>query len=126
MKHGAWCSKDGALIELDRLIEMDAAGNAECVRANVVLATTTLLLIEGPLTGGSLLIAKLAERLGRSYGVFPIDAPNRVELANGIRGWLAGEDIERLNIAGPSEARCPGVHLRAAALLEEVFDPSRD
>jgi hypothetical protein len=127
--HSGWCPKgrranDGVLPGRYRLAETDSASYEVRTRKNVEIGTTTLVLVEGALTGGSLLTAKVAERLGRRYGLFQMDGPDRADLANGIRGWLAGEDVGRLNIAGPSEERCPGIHQRVVALLGATFDRS--
>lgn len=124
--HGGWCPKgrranDGCLPERYQLRETESPGYAARTRRNVETATTTLLLVEGTLTGGTLLTAKLAERSGARYGVFQIDGPDQEELPNGITGWLTGEDCARLNIAGPSEERCAGIHERVKDLLDQCL-----
>jgi hypothetical protein len=83
-------------------------------------ATTTLVFVEGPFSGGGLLAMKLAERLGARYGAFRSTGPDAAELVNGIVGWLSREDCSRLNVSGPSKERCPGIYRRVMALLDQV------
>ncbi len=129
--HGGWCPKgrrsnDGVLPDRYRLLETDSPGYAARTHRNVETATTTLVLIEGPLVGGSLLTAKLAERLGMRYAVFQLNGGTDDLLATGIRGWLVDEDCACLNIAGPSEERCPGIFQRVMALLDRSFPRCSD
>lgn len=124
--HGGWCPKgrrahDGPLPERYRLTETESSNYAVRTRRNVETATATLILVEGALTGGTLLTAQLAERLGARYGVFQIDCADQGELVARVSGWLSSEDCGRLNIAGPSEQRCPGIRGRVTTLLDHCF-----
>jgi len=62
--------------------------------------------------------AACAAHHGRPYLVRD---PSEPDAARAISAWLDAAPIRTLNVAGPSEAACPGIGERAYALLAEVF-----
>ena len=59
----------------------------------------------------------LATRDGKPLLLCDLHAPTE-ELLAVWQDWLLSHSIAILNIAGPSEARNPGIYLQASALLE--------
>ena len=75
-------------------------------------------VVSGELTGGTALTRGVAERLGRPCLVVCGDDD---EAPAAIATWLAKRDIRILNVAGPRESGCPGIHDRAVKLLRGVL-----
>ena len=90
-------------------------------RQNVLDADATLILVRGPLTGGTSLTLRKAQQYERPYLVVDLDQPPDPA---SLREYLADEQIETLNIAGPRESTDPGVYQAAAAYLRLVLSPS--
>jgi len=63
-----------------------------------------------------------AKRMGRPLLV--VD-PHLPDACDQVLSWLAGLEVEILNIAGPSEQQCPGIGLATKNLLEVIFDRLR-
>ena len=53
----------------------------------------------------------------------PPDAADPATLAR-VRAWLAANDVEILNVAGPRESGAPGIHDLAAAFLRALLAPA--
>ena len=50
--------------------------------------------------------------------------PGSPDAAHTVRAWLERRRPRTLNVAGPSEASCPGIEAQALALLTAVFSES--
>jgi hypothetical protein len=61
---------------------------------------------------------RCAARLGRPLLV--VD-PADPEAPEAVASWLTAHRVETLNVAGPSEATCPGIGARARALLGRIL-----
>jgi Circularly permutated YpsA SLOG family len=121
---GGWCPKgrraeDGALASRYRMYETPSAGYAQRTEWNVRDSDGTLILSRGPLEGGSLLTAEVAERYRRPLLVAD---PTLVEPA-GVRSWIDTERIRILNVAGPRASRDPDAYDVAERLLRAVLRP---
>ena len=120
--HGGWCPKgrkaeDGPLAGRYQLRETDSAGYRQRTKCNVLDADATLILYRDRLEGGSLLTRDLATGHGKPLLLCDLHDPAE-ELLAAWQDWLLSHPVAILNIAGPSEARNPGIYLQASALLD--------
>jgi hypothetical protein len=116
---GGWCprgrrSEAGPIDERYPLTETTSADPARRTDLNVRDSDATLIIAPAPLTGGTALTRRIAERRGRPCLV--VD-PGDATAAETIRRWLHEQDIQTLNVAGPRESHHPGIHARALELL---------
>lgn len=120
--HGGWCpagrrAADGVLDVCYQLQETESSGYRQRTKRNVLDADATLIIYRGRLEGGSLLTRDLATGHGKPLLLCDLHAPPE-ELLAAWQDWLISHPVAILNIAGPSEARNPGIYLQASALLE--------
>ncbi len=120
--HGGWCpagrrAADGILAARYQLVEAESSGYRQRTKRNVLDSDATLILYRSRLEGGSLLTRDLATGHGKPLLLCDLHAPTE-ELLAAWQGWLLSHPVAILNIAGPSEARNPGIYLQASALLE--------
>lgn len=120
---GGWCPKgrkaeDGPLHSRYPLVETPSDHYAIRTRRNVFDSDGTLLLVRGPLTGGSKLTADVAVRLGKPLLI--VDLAGEVD-GNTIRQWLDGHSVHVLNVAGPRESGAPGIYEQAKEILRKVL-----
>ncbi|TCW27834.1 putative molybdenum carrier protein [Gulbenkiania mobilis] len=119
--HGGWCpagrrAADGLLDARYQLVETESSGYRQRTKHNVRDADATLIIYRGGLEGGSLLTRDLAAGHGKPLLLCDVHAPTE-ELLAAWQDWLVSHPIAILNIAGPSEARNPGIYLQASTLL---------
>ncbi|MDQ4222705.1 putative molybdenum carrier protein [Pseudomonas aeruginosa] len=119
--HGGWCpagrrAADGVLDARYQLLETESSGYRQRTKRNVLDSDATLILYRGRLEGGSLFTRDLAAGHGKPLLLCDLHDPTE-ELLTAWQGWLLSHPIAILNIAGPSEARNPGIYLQASALL---------
>ena len=119
--HGGWCpagrrAADGLLDARYQLVETESSGYRQRTKHNVRDADATLIIYRGRLEGGSLLTRDLATGHGKPLLLCDLHAPTE-ELLAAWQDWLVSHPIAILNIAGPSEARNPGIYLQASTLL---------
>ena len=123
---GGWCPKerlaeDGFVPHRYPLLETPSRKYPERTMWNVRDSDGPLILITGPLEGGSAFTAKHAAALGRPHLVIDLevhfyDAP---DLA---LEFIAANRIALLNVAGPRESSRPGIYGRAHHVLRRVFE----
>ena len=128
--HGRWCpagrrAADGVLDARYQLLETESSGYRQRTKRNVLDADATLILYRGRLEGGSLLTRDLATRDGKPLLLCDLHDPTE-ELLAAWQDWLVSHPIAILNIAGPSEARNPGIYLQASALLELLWSTEHE
>ncbi|HAG79034.1 molybdenum cofactor carrier [Stutzerimonas stutzeri] len=119
--HGGCCpagrrAADGVLDARYQLVETESSGYRQRTKHNVRDADATLIIYRGRLEGGSLLTRDLATGHGKPLLLCDLHAPTE-ELLAAWQDWLVSHPIAILNIAGPSEARNPGIYLQASTLL---------
>lgn len=130
--HGGWCPKgrraeDGPIPETFNLIETSSFNYAIRTEKNVVESDGTLILFRGVITRGTGLTVKFAKRHQRPC--LCIDLANIAEededatdaAAEEILNWLAKENINVLNIAGPRESTMPSINSQSHSLLLNTF-----
>ena len=121
--HGGWCPEGrrcetGSIPSEYHVTELDTPSYAARTRQNVIDSDATLILYRDQLSGGTLLTYQIAQQLERP--VFLFDLENPVELAAPL-AWLKQFTVATLNVAGPRESSCPGIHKQACDLLTTLF-----
>jgi len=121
--HGGYCprgrlAEDGPIPDRYQLTELASPDYPARTRANVEAADYTLVLTVGRLTGGTLLTVKLCGT--RPHAVIDLDRADAATVAM-VREALAACRVRVLNVAGPRESRCPGIHDKAAEFLRKVL-----
>ncbi|MFO8111981.1 MAG: putative molybdenum carrier protein [Desulfosalsimonadaceae bacterium] len=126
IEHGGWVpegrrAEDGILPMQYNVVELPGGDYPDRTARNVMDADGTLIISHGELTGGSLLTRALAEKQGKP--VFHVDMGRLIafDAAIDIHEWMAANDIEVLNVAGPRESKDPAIYKTTRNLLETVF-----
>lgn len=128
--HGGWCpagrhAADGVLDARYQLRETESSGYRQRTKRNVLDADATLILYRGRLEGGSLLTRDLAMRHGKPLLLCDLHGPAQALLA-AWQDWWESHPIAILNIAGPSEARNPGIYQQTGALLNLFWNTEHE
>lgn len=126
-KAGGWCprgrlAEDGRIDDKYPLKESKTTLYAERTEKNVQDSDATLILCEGPLTGGTELTANLAIRYQKPLLVVNLKGERNVDK---IIKWLEENGVQRLNVAGPRESTAFGIHAKSKAFLSELFSRLR-
>lgn len=110
--------EDGAIAERYSLVEAPSKRYEQRTRWNVRDSDATLILALGELSGGSRLTADAARSAAKPLLVGRLDL---YDTARAVAEFVEAHRVRTLNVAGPRESRCPGIHARAYALLRTVF-----
>jgi Circularly permutated YpsA SLOG family len=121
--HGGWCPKgrkaeNGTLPTVYQLTETPTAEYKQRTEWNVRDSDGTLILTQGEPTGGTALTIKLAGAYARPCLVIDLNASPAPKT---VSAWLAANHIMVLNIAGPRESGCPGIHDEAVKFLRTAL-----
>lgn len=127
ISHGGWCPKgrvaaDGPLPRMYQLTETESTGYRQRTKLNVRDSDATLILFMGELSGGSVLTQRFVEKLNKPHLVASLDSDELQKIATNVIEWLKQNKFATLNIAGPSEVRCPGIYQRAINMLGLVVE----
>ena len=122
--HGGWCpmgrrAEDGAIPSHYNLCEAVSHGYAKRTRLNVEDSDATLILNLGALDGGTQRTVQICQRLHKPYLVVQLDASDGGNV-NRVREWLVTTRPLTLNVAGPRESKCPGVHAKSLVFLDSL------
>ncbi|MCW8125111.1 putative molybdenum carrier protein [Microbulbifer halophilus] len=125
LAHGGWCpqgrlAEDGVIPAQYALRELPDGGYRKRTRANVEDSDGTLILNLGALEGGTLLTRHFAERLGKPWKLVQLERRESRENFEAVLLWLAENHVRTLNIAGPRESKCPGIHAETMEFLDAV------
>jgi hypothetical protein len=120
---GGWCPKgrkaeDGRIPERYPLRDTTSAAYPARTRRNVRDSDGTLVLTNGPPTGGTALTIELANRYHKPCLV--LDLAEQPE-PTAVRSWAESHHVHVLNIAGPRASEKPGIHAQAADFLRELL-----
>lgn len=126
LPHGGWCpagrkAADGRLDAKYQLTETESESYSQRTRRNVAESDGTLIVYMGELEGGSQLTSKFARTLTKPYLTVQLDGDNLSTAIQQLHEWLQSQHILVLNIAGPSEGRCPGIYGRALSLMDALW-----
>lgn len=120
---GGWCPKgrlaeDGPLAARYPLVETPLTTSSQRTEFNVRDADATLILCHGPLSGGTLKTAAIAQRLAKPFLVIDLAQETSPDAA---AEWATNHRARVLNIAGPRESEAPGIYLVAYRFLEKLL-----
>ena len=120
---GGWCprgrrAEDGTVPERYPLRETPWHGYPQRTEWNVRDSDGTLILTHGAPDRGTALTVELARRYGRPHLVIDLgESPNEDD----VRTWARAHQVGVVNVAGPRESSCPGIHDEAAAFLRRLL-----
>jgi hypothetical protein len=120
---GGWCPKgraaeDGVIPLRYPLIETTSDKYALRTEWNVRDSDGTLIVTRGQPTGGTAFTIDVTKRLKKPCLIVDL---NDQSAPDTVAPWLAGNQIRVLNVAGPRESTCPGIHAQAAAFLRRIL-----
>jgi len=109
-------AQNGRIYARYPLNETNSARYQVRTEKNLLGSDGTLVLTEGRLTGATALTVKLAQEFKKPYMVVDLD-----QGGNAVRAWMEAHKIRVLNVAGPRESKCPGIHDKAEGFLRRVL-----
>lgn len=123
---GGWCpagrrAEDGMIPECYPLLELDSPVYAVRTEQNVVDSDATLVLNLGELVDGTALTVQLARKHRKPFLVVQLDE-NADPVA--AAAWLRELEVKIVNIAGPRESKCPGIHESALEFVRRLLQVS--
>lgn len=123
LPRGGWCprgrrAEDGTIPRRYPLTETPSIAYPERTERNIRDSDGTLVLHSGPIDDGTALTVKLARRLGKPLLSIDLQG-DPAPVAAGE--WIRENALLVVNVAGPRESKCPGIHDRALAYLNEVL-----
>lgn len=130
LQTGGWVPKgrraeDGIIHDrYDTLTETRSTNYAERTELNVRDSDATVIISRGPLTGGSLLTRKLAERLRRPVLHLDLEELTVPAAARQLRVWLSVSGCSTLNVAGPRASSDPEVYRLVRLVLAGALSPT--
>ncbi len=124
LDHGGWCprgrlAEDGQIPTVYHLTETDSTDYAARTEQNVIDSDATLVLFQGSLGGGSRLTVRMAEKHRRPC--LAIDLIESVAVRS-VQQWLAGHNVQVLNVAGPRASSDPEIAQVAEQFLLSLLD----
>jgi predicted Rossmann-fold nucleotide-binding protein len=120
--HAGYCppgrmAEDGAIPPRYLLQELETGGYRQRTKRNVQESDGTLILSPGECEGGTLATLQFALRFGKPHHVVDLAVESTPAQLQQTLEWIRQHQIERLNVAGPREERCPGVYQSALDYL---------
>ena len=127
---GGWCprrrrAEDGAIPARYPLQEAPSARYPVRTRRNIEESDGTLIVARGALSGGTLVTARHAERLGKPCLTLDPDGQPPGEMCRAAGAWLTDEGIEILNVAGPRRSSDPDIYRAVRNLVAGLIVSSR-
>ena len=123
--HGGWCprgrrAEDGRIDDHYQLNETNSANYAVRTEQNVIDSDATLILYRKPLSGGTKLTKRLAEKHQRD--VLLVDMGDGVAAAaEQVTRWLNKVTPKILNVAGPRASTHANAYDEARAVLMKTL-----
>ena len=120
---GGYCPKgrkaeDGRIDPRYPLQETESTSYPVRTERNVKDSDGTLILTDGPATGGTAATIKFAQEYKKPYLVIDLGLGGDPEI---VRKWQQTNKIRILNIAGPRESKSPGIHDRIVEFLRKML-----
>ena len=120
---GGWCPKgriaeDGAIPKCYHMRETPTDNYAQRTEWNVRDSDGTLILAKKPLTGGTLLTLKFAQKLHKPYLIFDLFKTQPIE---SIITWIKENHIKTLNLAGPRASSNMEIYNLAYVTLQKLL-----
>jgi hypothetical protein len=125
---GGWCpkgrrSESGTISAAYGLTQTPSEDVAQRTEWNARDSDGTLVILEGPPVGGTLLTVEMAARYRKPSLIVDL-LKNHDGAREEIRAWIARNGIRTLNVAGPRESTTPGISARSKRLLRAVLGPA--
>lgn len=125
-EHGGWLpagrlTEDGPLSETYQLIELESPSYPDRTRKNVLEADATLIISRGPLTGGTLLTARIASANNLPHFHVDLQRQTKEEAVDGIIDWLTRTTPAILNVAGPRASSDALIYRESYDVLFALF-----
>jgi hypothetical protein len=103
---GGWCpagrlAEDGSIPERYPLTELPVSDYPARTRRNVVDSDGTLIISDGPLTGGTRLTREICRETGRPCLELRADKMTAIRAAQAALEFTRASGVGRLNVAGP-------------------------
>lgn len=123
---GGWCPKgrkaeDGVIDTRYPLKETTSSDYRVRTEKNVNDADGILILTWGLPAGGTAFTVKMAEKHKKPYLVIDLAKEGT---SDSVNKWVQANRIQILNVAGPRESKCPGIHGRALEFLRVALETS--
>ncbi len=112
----------GTLPPFYNMTELDSDRYHDRTERNVIDGDGTLILSHGPLTGGSALTEKIAQRLKKPclhIDFSRIEMPKARQIA---AAWIEKSGIKVLNVAGPRASSDPSIYQLTRELIIFLLD----
>jgi Circularly permutated YpsA SLOG family len=92
-------------------------------KLNVEQSDATLIIVPGnippeEIPDGTMLTITHAKKLDKPYLLIAVSEPDATKK---IKDWIEEKQVRQLNIAGPRESSCPGIHDKACELFRSFF-----
>ena len=116
-------AEDGTIPERYPLQEADSADYSLRTELNVIHSDATLILNRGKLDGGTSATVEFCQQHDKPYSVVQLDKVSAEQAVASISCFLAAAKPRVLNIAGPRESKCPGIHQATWDILRLVLKP---
>lgn len=122
---GGWCplgrrAEDGIIPDRYPLTETTRANYFDRTKKNILESDGTLILNVGQMSSGTLATYKFAKRK-KPCLVIQLDE-HKTGIETEIIDWLKQNNIRKLNVAGPREAKAPGINKKSYDLLTRVVE----
>lgn len=123
---GGWvprgrCNEDGPIDRRYPVKETDSRKLAQRTEWNVRDSDATLILSRGPLSGGSALTARLAERYAKPCLQVDLAGLSPEEAVDCIAHWLGAVDGTVLNVAGPRRSNDTEIYALAYRVIAALL-----
>ena len=124
--YGGWVPKgrkteDGTLPEKYHLQEMPTGQYSERTEKNILDSDGTLIVSQGPLTGGSALTRELAKQHRKTWIHIDLKTTPYPDAARMIREWIGRNGIKVMNVAGPRTSKDQKIYQAVTELLEATL-----
>ncbi len=128
--YGGWLpvgrrTENGPLPARYRMNVLSFGGYPHRTRRNVLDSGATLIIANGPLTGGSALTAKIARSEGKPFMFVDLTKFGKKESVVFVNEWLHKNRPEILNIAGPRASSDETIYETAFNLIGELLRVKR-
>jgi hypothetical protein len=119
-------AEDGVIPDTyPNLTETDTEAPGERTRRNVLHADGTVVIVHGPVRGGTAYTVSCARELKKPLLIIDLSLQTIPEGASTLRKWVAGHRIAVLNVAGPRAGEDSLIYQDTRQLMAETLRPAR-
>lgn len=117
-------TESGALPEEYAMTELASDSYPARTAKNVCDADGTLIVSNGPLSGGSLLTGRIAHECKKPCLHIDFEKDDLSSAAQAVSAWAAANRIEILNVAGPRASSDPLIYGLSRRLIAKLLSSS--